>query len=271
MTNKIKRVDTPHGRVYIVKDGADVKMYPSVTTVLSSEANPWLDKLAKDIGEAELAKISQRAANRGTVMHQYLENYLICIGYRGNGDECLLYTQKKTIKDLENNFDADTLEKGRLLFYTMLESDLFIKMKKPLFAEKFLWSHKFGFAGTADFGYTEITETENGDILGDFKSANSLRGEEQIKKYIKQLGAYSIAYEERTDRKVKRAEIWIAHPEGIQEIILEGALLEKAKLDFSKLCENYHKKWNKKPIIEYLKALKDTKNTHNGSESRTNT
>lgn len=267
MTNKIKRVDTPHGRVYMVKDGDEIKIYPSVTTVLSSEANPWLDQLAQDIGEAELAKISQRAANRGTVMHTYLENYLICIGYRGNSDECLLYSQKKSIKDLEGKYDSDTVEKGRLLFYTMLESDLFKKMKKPLFAEKFLWSHQYGFAGTADFGYSEVIETEDGDILGDFKSANSPRGEEQVGKYKKQLGAYSIAYEERTGRKVKRAEVWIAHPQGIQEIVLQDEELENAKRAFASLCENYHQNWNKKPILEYLKSLKDTKMTAHGSES----
>jgi hypothetical protein len=267
MTNKIKRVDTPHGRVYMVKDGEEIKIYPSVTTVLSSEANPWLDKLAQDIGEAELAKISQRAANRGTVMHTYLENYLICIGYRGNGDECLLYSQKKSIKDLAGKYDPETIEKGRLLFYTMLESDLFRKMKKPLFSEKFLWSHQYGFAGTADFGYSEVIETEDGDILGDFKSANSPRGEDQVGKYKKQLGAYSIAYEERTGRKVKRAEVWIAHPQGIQEIVLQGDDLESAKSNFAALCENYHQNWNKKPILEYLKSLKDTKMTAHGSES----
>ena len=269
MIGKIKRVDTPHGRVYMIKDGEEIRLYPSVTTVLSSEAAPWLDKLAADIGAEELAKISQRAANRGTVMHNYLENYLICMGYRGKGDECLLYAQKKTAKEVAGKFDEKTIEIGRNLFYNMLESDLFNKMKKPLFAEKFLWSHEHLFAGTADFGYAD--EIPDGDILGDFKSANSPRNDEQVTKYKKQLGAYTLAYEERTGRKVKRAEVWISYPEGIQAIILEGAELEKAKADFMKLCENYHKNWNKIPIIEYLKGLKDTKMTTDDSESGSNT
>jgi hypothetical protein len=125
------------------------------------------------------------------------------------------------------------------------------------------------FAGTADFGYAD--EIPDGDILGDFKSANSPRNDEQVTKYKKQLGAYTLAYEERTSRKVKRAEVWISYPEGIQAIILEGAELEKAKADFMKLCENYHKNWNKIPIIEYLKGLKDTKMTTDDSESGSNT
>lgn len=269
MSNKIKRVDTPFGRVYMVKEDNDIKIYPSVTTVLSSEPAPWLEKLSADIGAEELAKISQRAANRGTVMHTYLENYLICMGFRGKGDECLFYAQKKTVKDLQGKFDDQTFAKGRDLFYNMLGSSLFDIMKKPLFSEKFLWSHTCMFAGTADFGYTD--EFDDGDILGDFKSANTPRNEEQVSKYRKQLGAYSIAYEERTGRRVKRAEVWIAHPEGIQSIILENDELEYAKKQFSDLCENYHQNWNKKPIIEYLKALKDSKMTTHGSESGNNT
>lgn len=269
MSTKIKKVDTPFGRVYVVKEDNNISIYPSVTTVLSSEPSPWLEKLSADIGAEELAKISHRAANRGTVMHAYLENYLICLGFRGKGDECLLYAQKKTSKDLQGKFDEQTFAKGRDLFYNMLDSSLFTLMKKPLFAEKFLWSHKSMFAGTADFGYTDTFD--NGDILGDFKSANTPRNDEQVSKYRKQLGAYSIAYEERTGRHVKRAEVWISHSEGIQSIVLERDELEYAKKQFTDLCKNYHQNWNKKTIIEYLKASKDTKMTNNGSESGTNT
>lgn len=264
--NDIKRVDTPHGRVYVVKSQDGIHIYPSVTTVLSSEPQPWLEKLSSDIGAEELSKISAKAANRGTVMHAYLENYLICMGFHGKGDNCLLYAQKKTTKDLAEQFDEQTFAKGRDLFYNMLESDLFEKMSKPLFSEKFLWSHNVKFAGTADFGYSE----SNGVIIGDFKSANSLRGDEQVNKYKKQLGAYSIAYEERTGQVVKRGEVWISHPNGVQEVILEGRDLELAKEEFSSLCENYHKNWNKKQIVEYLKSLKDSKMTTDGSEGRSN-
>jgi hypothetical protein len=258
MNGNIKRVDTPFGRVYMVKDGNDIRIYPSVTTVLSSEPQPWLEQLSQDIGAEELAKISANAANRGTVMHTYLENYLICMGYHGKSDSCLLYTQKKTSKELSGKYEEKAIAKGRDLFYNMLDSELFQMMKRPLFSEKFLWSHDCMFAGTADFGY--IDEHADGDILGDFKSASSPRGEEQVKKYRKQLGAYSIAYEERTGRIVKRAEVWISYPEGVQKIVLEGESLISERENFRLLCENYHKNWNKKPIIEYLKNLKDSKN-----------
>lgn len=269
MNEQIKRIDTPYGRVYMLKVGDEINIYPSVTTVLASEPSPWLEKLSNDIGAEQLAIISAKAAGRGTVMHTYSENYLICMGYRGKSDECLLYTQKKTAKDLAGKFDVTQIEIGRDLFYNLLDSELFVKMKKPLFAEKFLWSNKFLFAGTADFGYVE--DTEDGDILGDFKSAKTVRGEEQISKYKKQLGAYSIAYEERTGRRVKRAEIWISHPNGVQPVILEKEELEAAKESFKALCETYHRNWNKTEIVMYLKGLKETKITTDGSEGRSNT
>jgi len=269
MMDKIKRVDTPHGRVYVVEVDGEMRLYPSVTTILSSESQPWLEKLANEIGEEELAKISNRAVNRGTVMHTYLENYLVCMGYRGPGEGCLLYSQKKTLKDLSGVYDSDTMERGRNLFYDMLNSRLFVQMKKPLFSEKFLWSNEWGFAGTADFGYEDHEVLHSGKelVIGDFKSASSPRNDEQVKKYKKQLGAYSIAYEERTQKKVKRAEVWIACPEGIQEIILEGDSLESAKSEFIQLCQNYYQNWNKKPILEYLKSLESTKMIDYGSES----
>lgn len=265
MNTNIKRVDTPHGRVYIVKEDRGIYMYPSVTTVLSSEPQLWLEKLSAEIGAEKLAVISANAAGRGTVMHTFLENYLICMGYHGKGDACLLYAQKKTSKELAGKFDEKTIAKGRDLFYNMLESELFQQMHKPLFAEKFLWSHACMFAGTADFGYTD--KFTDGDILGDFKSANSPRGEDQVKKYRKQMGAYSIAYEERTGRAVKRAEVWISYPEGIQKIVLEGTDLLNERQNFQVLCENYHKNWNKRLIIEYLKNLRTLKITENGGES----
>lgn len=268
MNEQIKRVDTPHGRVYMLKEGDEIRIYPSVTTVLASEPSPWLEKLSNDIGAEKLAAISAKAAGRGTVMHTFSENYLICMGYRGKCDECLLYAQKKTVKDLAGRFDATQIDIGRDLFYNLLDSELFVKMKKPLFAEKFLWSNEHLFAGTADFGYVE--DTGDGDIIGDFKSAKSIRGEEQLSKYKKQLGAYTIAYEERTGRRVKRAEIWIAHPDGVQAVMLEKEELTAAQESFKALCETYHRNWNRIDIIQYLKGLKATKMTTNGSESTSN-
>lgn len=261
----IKKIDTPYGRVYAVKGEGGINLYPSVTTILSSEQQPWLEQLQSDIGVEALAKISENAANRGSVMHAYLENYLVCMGYRGPGDDCLLYAQKKTLKDLSGVYTSSIMEKGRNLFYNMLDSDLFVSMKTPLFSEKFVWSNKHRFAGTADFGY--VDSTTSGVVIGDFKSASSPRKPEQIAKYKKQLGAYSIAYEERTGKRVSRAEIWISWDGGIETTVLTGKDLIDAQEDFLSLCTAYHLTWKKEEVVNYLRSLNTSKMRPNESES----
>lgn len=63
-------------RYYWTPDGA---LYPSVTTVLGSneEKKAGLDKWRKKVGEAEANRISRRASDRGTQLHQICEDYLL--------------------------------------------------------------------------------------------------------------------------------------------------------------------------------------------------
>ena len=63
-------------RYYWTPDGA---LYPSVTTVLSSneEKKAGLDRWRKKVGEAEANRISRRASDRGTQLHQICEDYLL--------------------------------------------------------------------------------------------------------------------------------------------------------------------------------------------------
>ena len=63
-------------RYYWTPDGA---LYPSVTTVLGSnqEKKAGLDRWRKKVGEAEANRISRRASDRGTQLHQICEDYLL--------------------------------------------------------------------------------------------------------------------------------------------------------------------------------------------------
>ena len=63
-------------RYYWTPDGA---LYPSVTTVLSSneEKKAGLDRWRKKVGEVEANRISRRASDRGTQLHQICEDYLL--------------------------------------------------------------------------------------------------------------------------------------------------------------------------------------------------
>ena len=97
---KVRRLETPAGRVYVYEGGDEPIFMPSVTTILSYEPSQYLQELEEKIGKEELSRIGQRAAGRGTAMHRFLENYMICLKNGGNTDNCLLYTQKKIPNDL---------------------------------------------------------------------------------------------------------------------------------------------------------------------------
>jgi hypothetical protein len=247
---RVRRIDTPFGRAYAYGKGKDAILMPSVTTILGSESSPYLEELEAKIGKEELAKISQRAAFRGTAMHLFLENYFICRQNGGDGDKCLLYTQKKTPGDLrEDGIADDRIAWGRDLFYNFIHDDIFGQIKKILFTEQFMWSVSNLFAGTADFGF--VRAIDDGLVISDFKSASGHRGEDVIKKYKKQLAAYVIAYEEINNKRITNAQVWLSSPEGMQIEILEGEELEQTKIEFLDLCKRFHESWDIQPIREY--------------------
>lgn len=252
---KLKRLDTPEGRCYVYtvdeskgyEDGGFVLM-PSVTTVLSLLGSEKLKQLENEMGKEALEKLGQKAARRGTCMHAFLENYFICVKNGGKGDKCLMYSQKKSPGDLrEDGLADDSINGGRDLFYNYLYEGYLEKVQKVEFTEKFTWSLKHKFAGTADFAYRD---KDNNIIIADFKSANGIKDEETIKKYQMQLAAYTIAYEEIYNQQVHHAEVWVSHPLGIQEVVLEGSLMAQRKQEFINLAEEYHKQWNPKEIAE---------------------
>jgi len=73
---KIKRVDSPDGRVYDIND----EKLPSVTTILSAtkseESKAKLAAWRQREGEKKADEIRDNAAARGTIMHRILEGYV---------------------------------------------------------------------------------------------------------------------------------------------------------------------------------------------------
>jgi len=250
---QVKRVDTPVGRFYKYTidetksfDEGGFKLMPSVTTVLGLLGSDKLDKLEAEMGKEALQQLGLKAALRGTAMHMFLENFFICIKNGKDPDSCLLYTQKKSPTDLLNDgLEQERITAGRELFYNYLYEGYLDRVKKVIFTERFIWSIVFLFAGTADFCFVN----ENGElVIGDFKSASSIKDEETIHKYELQLAAYIIAFEEIYNTKVHHAELWISHPLGIQERILSGDELEKRKKEFLSLVEKYHNGWDARTV-----------------------
>jgi hypothetical protein len=261
----LNRLDTPEGRfyVYVLKPGktyteGGFMLLPSVTTILSLKESKKLKKLEAEMGKEALEQIGQKAAMRGTAMHQFLENYFICLKKNDiKNESCLLYTQKKTPEDLrKKNLPAESITAGRDLFYNYIHEGYLNRIKKVLMTEGFTWSIKHTFAGTADFVFLN---QENKIVIADFKSANGIKDEETIYKYQLQLAAYTIAFEEIYKKKVHHAELWISHPMGVQEVGLSGQEMTDKKNEFIKLAEDYLKKFNPHKIVErYYQTEKDS-------------
>ena len=246
---KVRRLETPHGRVYLYEGGEEPLFMPSVTTILAFEPSQYLQDLEDKIGKEQLQRIGQRAAGRGTAMHRFLENYMICLKNGGNGDTCLLYTQKKTPKDLrEDGMEEDRIGYGRDLFYNFLHENTFDDIKKVVFTEKFLWSLENLFAGTADFGYESI---ENKRLITDFKSASGTRGSEVVNKYKKQGAAYALSFEEIYRKPIDEVQVWISHPNGLQIEVLAGDEMIQKKKEFIELSKDFHAQWDVEPFKEY--------------------
>ena len=245
----LQRIDTPSGRAYALFRDNIPLFLPSVTSILSLKSSSYLTDLEEKIGKEDLQRISNRAALRGTAMHLFLENYMICMKMKGNTEACLLYTQRKSTDMLLHDMDKDRVDTGRSLFYNVYHSGLFDNIKKVIFTEKFLYSEKFLFAGTTDFGFLD---KNNYIVITDFKSASAPRDRETIDKYKCQVAAYTIAFEEMFKKPVQRGEIWISHPDGMQTAEVMGEEMEKMKREFLELCDIYHSMWDTKPFEDYL-------------------
>jgi hypothetical protein len=252
--SKLKRLDTPEGRFYVYEESDEPIFMPSVTTVLSQVASDKLKKLEESMGKEALNRLGMNAAHRGTVMHAFLENYLICLKNTDDRDKSLLYSQKKTPNDFTDSteINKDHITKGRDLFYNFVYEGLLDRIKKVIGTEKFTWSLKHKFAGTTDFIYQNHN---NSVIVTDFKSASSIKDEETITKYELQLAAYTISFEEIYNIPVDHAELWISHPLGIQEVVLSGDDMIKRKAEFIQLANQYHQTYNvHETALKYYKT-----------------
>lgn len=247
LKKQLERLDTPWGRAYVLPGEQPIFM-PSVTTILSLVSSAYLTDLEEKIGKEKLAEISNKAALRGTAMHKFAENYVICLQKTGDLEKSLFYTQRKSTDELLEEMEKVSIDTGRNLFYNLYHEGLFNEVKKVLLKEGFLHSLQHKFAGTTDFAFLDFSDYI---VITDFKSASSPRSEDVIHKYKLQGGAYTLAFEEIHGKRVQRIEIWISHPDGVQRVVVQGQELEDAKAEFLTYCKKYHEMWEIEKIENF--------------------
>jgi genome maintenance exonuclease 1 len=159
-------------RHYCLPDGSKV---PSVTTILDktkpAEAREALANWKRAVGEKRAQEITTEAANRGTRMHAYLEQYVLTTD----------------LKPLPGNpyahpswfMAAEVILKG------LQHVDEFWGTEVPLYYSGL-------YAGTTDL----IGTWKGQPAIMDFKQSNKVKKREYIGDYFLQLAAYAAAHNE---------------------------------------------------------------------------
>ena len=176
--------------------------YPSITTVLGKQPGKQkgLQEWRERVGVAQAQIISGKAARRGSVFHNIVENYL----------------QDNDISDFkQQNFMAWCM-------FGEMKSHLDEKINEVVLQEQTMFSPKFKVAGRCDL----IGVYKNKLSVVDFKTTTRTKKEEWIDDYFIQCAAYASMFEEHTGEPVEDVVIMMVAEDG------EVQLFEKKTADY---------------------------------------
>ncbi len=194
---EIINIDSPSGRVYTTPEGT----FPSITTMLGATANKtWLQRWIDSIGEEEANRIKEAAAERGTILHNYLER---------------LYEEYDCpTKEQAKSFIASSgLNEEKPFIRTMT-----VELIKHLLANNFrsvsqefvVWDSELKIAGRCDgVGYWNDKL-----VVIDYKTSRKKKTVSQIKDYYLQATFYCTAHNKLFNTQVDRFYILMAVEDG---------------------------------------------------------
>ena len=189
ITNKfdykeLTRTTTEHKRLYQCPDGNAV---PSVTTILdktkSAEKTKALANWRRSIGEAKATEIVTEAANRGTRMHKWLEDYV-----ENNRDMGLPGTNPYSIQS--HKMAQLIVENG------LVNVDEMWGVEVSLYVPGL-------YAGTTD----AVGVYKGAPAIIDYKQTNKPKKTEWIEDYFLQLCAYGAAHNEVYGTNIRQGVI----------------------------------------------------------------
>lgn len=206
----IDRVSENGKRFYQTPDGGKVS---SVTTILektkSAESVAALQNWRKAVGVAKAQEITTAAANRGTRMHSYLENYLLTgdLGSPGTNPYAKISHAMAEVVVHNGMKHADEVWGSEVaLYYPGL------------------------YAGTTDC----VGQWKGNPAILDFKQANKPKRKEWIEDYFYQLLFYATAHNKMFNTDIRtgvilmccqpkvNAKLEIVESPQYQEFVLEG-------------------------------------------------
>ena len=216
----IKRIDTPEGRRYATPDGEKL---PSVTTILdatkSEESKKALNEWRKRMGAQKAQAITTEAANRGTRMHKFLEDYIKTGVITESGSNPYSIQSHKMAKTIISEGLSNCTE--------------YWGTEVPLYFPKI-------YAGT-----TDLVGVHDGDeAIMDHKQTNKPKKREWIDDYFVQLSAYANAHNEVHGTKIRKGVIFMCSADNnYQEFILEGSDFDKYSDMWFKRVEQFYMKF----------------------------
>ena len=204
-------------RFYETPDG---KLYPSITTVLSTRNKKGLFEWRKRVGDEVANYVARTSAARGTAVHHMCEDYL-------------------------NNFPTDWPDKWSehekkflpFCLFKQLENKVLQKIDNIRSQECALFSNKYRVAGRVDC----IAEYDGKLSIIDFKTSTKERNDEWNENYYIQASAYAEMFEEQTGTPIEQIVILVVTEDGaVQEFV-------KEKYDYIPLLvetiDNFTKAW----------------------------
>lgn len=177
--NGVRHYKTPNGT------------YPSITTVLGSRDNSWLDEWKARVGEKEANRISSTSKGRGTNLHKMCEDYL------------------------NNSPQSCKMPDAREMFISL--KPILNRINNIHFQEACLYSDKLKVAGTVDC----IAEFDGVLSIIDFKNSRRPKTLDKIEDYLIQETFYSLAYYELSSLYVPQIVTIIAVEDNVPQVFIE--------------------------------------------------
>ena len=186
---------TDSERIYHTPDGD----FPSVTTILSAtDDDTWLAQWRARVGEEEAERIRRETAERGTLVHSYLER-------AWNGED---------ISDeiAKGPHDVRTMTLG--LHGVMLEN-----VTSTYVQELTVWNRDMGYAGRLDF----VGEWNGAPAIIEFKTSKRKKYGKAAETCALQATAYALAYNSLFGTDIETIVILVSIVDGGVQIIEDRA------------------------------------------------
>ena len=170
------------------------EVYPSITSVLSIRQSEGLVEWRNKVGNDVANHVMIQAANRGTAVHNMVEDYL-------------------------NNIDLDQVEKYQKQFiprmmFNVLKKECLLGINNIRLQEAQMYSSDYTVAGRCDC----IADYDGVPSIIDFKTSTKEKNEDWIENYFIQGSAYAEMYKEHFDEEINQVVILVVTEEGTTQV-----------------------------------------------------